>query len=58
MVRKDEQGSLESDAGLEGTGTSDSRDERGCGSRRTDLQAADGDEESMRIVNDEKDQVD
>ena len=58
MVRKDEKGSLESDTGLEGTGTSDSRDERGCGSRRTDLQAADGDEESMCIVNDEKDQVD
>lgn len=52
MVRKDREGSLESDTGLEGTGTSDSRDESGCGSRRTDLQAADGDEESMCIGND------
>ena len=58
MVRKDREGSLESDTGLEGTGTSDSRDERGCGSRRTDLQATNGDEESMCIGNDQKDQVD
>ena len=52
MVRKDREGSLESDAGLEGTGTSDSRDERRCYTKRTDLQAADGDEESMCIGND------
>ena len=52
MVRKDREGFLESDTGLEGTGTSDSRDERGCYTRRTDLQAADGDEESVCIGND------
>ena len=52
MVRKDREGFLESDTGLEGTGTSDSRDESGCYTRRTDLQATNGDEESMCIGND------